>query len=391
MRRDASPNRFHRTAVAFAALLCFTQAWAQTEPEPSIDAVGLQSVVVTATRGSKAVDKIPGAVSVVTRAEMDEQLRVAEDLSAVLAAQVPGYAPSTQKLTSAGESMRGRTALILFDGVPQSNPLRSGAREGYFADPLLIERIEVVSGPSAVQGLGATGGIINYISRTPRQEGTRHTVDGKFTTQGRSDDATYKLGYLLEHKQQDFDALVYVGGVHHGVGVDGHGRRLGLETTQGDLQDSTGHDLFAKLGWQFAPAQRLQASVNRFNLAGDGDWTRVPGDRGNAVPTSAQKGGTVIGEPPRNKVTTASLEWSHAELAGGIASVQLYKQDFSALYGAVNSATFQDPALGPSGQVYDQSEVVAHKKGLRASWVRPDLLLRGLEFTGGLDWLSDTS
>jgi len=397
MTANARPPR---STIALAALLCCASAMAQTSAPPAAAAApadqesttnGPRSVVVTATRGSKAIDKIPGAVSVITRAELDEQLRVAEDLSAVLAAQVPGYSPSTQKLTSAGESMRGRTALILFDGVPQSNPLRAGAREGYFADPLLIERIEVVSGPSAVQGLGATGGIVNYISRRPRQDGTRHTLDAKFTTQGRSDDATTKLGYLLEHKQDRFDAVAYLGGVRHGVGVDGEGRRLGLESTQGDLQDSAGFDGFAKLGWQFTPQQRLQLMLNRFTLEGDGDWTRVLGNRRAGVPTSAQKGGATVGEPTRNKVGTTAIEWSHADLAGGSASVQLYKQDFRALYGAVTSSTFQDSRLAPAGTLYDQSEVVADKKGLRASWVRPDLGLRGLEFTGGLDWLSDTS
>src|SRR3990167_7960441 len=284
-----------RCAVALAAAWCCVPGWAQVTtntvsetppasatPNPGTDDAGVGQmpvVVITATRGSKAVDKIPGAVSVITRKELDEQLGVAEDLSAVLAAQIPGYAPSTQKLSSAGESMRGRAALILFDGIPQSNPLRAGSREGYFADPLLIERIEVVSGPSAVQGLGATGGIINYISRKPRQPGTHHTVDLKLTTQGRSDDASSKLGYLLEHQQPGFEALVYLGAVQRGVGVDGQGRRLGLESTQGDLQDSRGHDGFAKLGWQFAPAQRLQASLNRFTLEGEGDWTRELGDR----------------------------------------------------------------------------------------------------------------
>lgn len=409
-KTNAKAVRFTRCALALAAAWSCTSGWAQSaaaastaadtpqtdtkaqaDADASAEASTLSAVVVTATRGSKAVDKIPGAVSVVTRKEIDDQLRVAEDLSAVLAAQVPGYAPSTQKLTSAGESMRGRTALILFDGIPQSNPLRAGAREGYFADPMLIERIEVVSGPSAVQGLGATGGIINHISRTPRKDGTTHTLDTKFSTQGRSDDATYKLGYLLEHKKDAFDALVYLGGTQRGVGVDGDGHRLGLETTQGDLQDSTGHDVFAKLGWQFASDQRLQASFNQFRVAGDGDWTRVAGNRATGLPTSAQKGGTVPGQSPRNKVSTAAFEWSHADLGGGTADVQLYKQDFSSLYGAGVFASFQDTRIAPSGTLVDQSDIVADKKGLRASWVRPEAGLTGLEFTGGLDWLADTS
>lgn len=353
------------------------------------DATTLDEVVVTATRGSKAIDRIPGAVAVVTRAELDAQLQITEDLSEVLATQVPGYAPSRQKMTTFGESMRGRTPLILFDGIPQSNPLRNGAREGYFADPSVIERVEVVSGASAVQGLGATGGIINYISRTPREEGTSHTIDLKYGTQGRSDDALYKAGYRLEHKQR-FDALLYVGATLRGVGVDGDGRRLGLEGTQGDTQDSTATDVFMKLGLDIDDMQRVQASFNRFVLEGDGDWTRVIGNRAAGITTSAARG-EPVGLPPRNRVQTASVDWAHADLFGGSANVQLYKQDFEALYGAGLFANFQDTAIAPAGTLVDQSEVVADKAGLRTTWVRPDAFVSGLELTLGLDWLSDKS
>lgn len=353
-------------------------------------ATDLDRVIVTATRGSKAIDKIPGAVSVITRNDLDEQLRVVEDLSEVLATQVPGYSPSRGKMTSFGESMRGRTPLVLFDGIPMSNPLRNGAREGYFADPAVIERVEVVSGASAVQGLGATGGIINYISRTPRTEGTRHTFDLKYGTQFESDDALEKGGYLLEHKQGAFDAMGYLGWTARGVGVDGDGRRLGIEGTQGDTQDSIARDVFIKLGYEFADTQRLQLSFNKFRMAGDADWRAVAGDRDADIPTSAERG-SPLGIPPRNKARTAALEWSDADLAGGSAVVQVYKQDFAASYGAVTSAVFQDESIAPRGTLVDQSEVVADKKGLRSSWVRPGFLVDSLELTTGLDWLSDTS
>lgn len=349
----------------------------------------LETVVVTATRGSKAIDKIPGAVSVVTREELDEQLLISDDLSSVLATKVPGYAPSRQKLTSFGESLRGRAPLILFDGVPQTNPLRNGAREGYFADPQVVERVEVVSGASAVQGLGATGGIINYISRTPREDGTVQTIDAHYGTQFHGDDQSWKTGYRLEHRSS-FDALVYVGGTLRGVGVDGDGRRVGIEGTQGDTQDSTASDYFAKVGYDFGDAQRVQVSANQYRIEGNGDWTRVLGNRTDGTTTSAQPG-TPLGTPPRNRVRTLSAEWSDGALAGGYASVQLYKQDFEATYGAGIFANFQDPDLAPVGTLVDQSEIVADKAGLRTSWVRSDLWTLGFELTLGLDWLSDKS
>lgn len=379
----STPLRPLRLIPVVLAILAALPAAAQQTVDPQ-----LERVVVTATRGSKAIDKIPGAVSVITAQEIETQTLVAEDLSAVLSVLAPSYAPSRQKLTSFGESMRGRTALLLFDGVPQSNPLRNGAREGYFADPSLIERIEVISGASAAQGLGATGGIINFISKTPREPGTRQRVELKYGTQGHSDDALWKAGYTLEHKG-DFDALLHVGATLRGLGVDGDGRRLGLEAVQGDTQDSQAKDVFLKLGRDFGP-QRLQFSFNKYRLEGDGDWKPVPGNRATGQLTGATTG-TPPGIPPRNDVRTVSLDWSHADLAGGQARAQVYKQDFSALYGATAATTFQDTSIAPQGQLMDQSEVVADKAGVKLSWVRPDLFVEGLELTTGLDWLKDTS
>ena len=198
----------------------------------------LERVVVTATRSSKAIDKIPGAVAVITAQEIETQTLVAEDLSAVLSVLAPSYAPSRQKLTGFGESMRGRTALLLFDGVPQSNPLRNGAREGYFADPSLIERIEVISGASAAQGLGATGGIINFISRTPREAGTRHRVELKYGSQGhdRQDDRPREHHAPPEQLSEDDRRRTAAGcnPLRRSDCVGGDHRQGGLNTSRAD-------------------------------------------------------------------------------------------------------------------------------------------------------------
>jgi iron complex outermembrane receptor protein len=343
-------------------------------------------VVVTATRGSKAVEKIPGAVTVISSGDIDRHGLVSQDTSALLASQIPGYAPSRQKLSNFGEGLRGRNALLLLDGIPQTNPLRFGGREGYHADPLIVERIEVVSGASAVQGMGATGGIINTITRRVRAAGTRHTVDLKYGTQFHGDTALWKAGYLLEHKgegEDAYDVMAFVGTLVQDVGVDGNGRHLATES----LHQSD--DVFLKLGRDFGP-QRLQFMVNRFDATGFDDWVDVPGDRSAGVPASSVRG-PLAWEPPRNKVRSASLEWTHADLGGGFASLQLFKQDFAARYTGGLIATFQDAAIAPVGTLIDQSEVVADKWGLRSSWVKPGLLVPELEFTAGVDVLDDTS
>lgn len=380
--------RIKRLALALVYAVAGTAEAAEDTPKPKAETT-LNDVVVTATRSEKALEKIPGAVTVITEQELAPQLLIAEDLSQALATFVPGYSPSRQTLSNAGETLRGRRALILFDGIPQSTPVVDGRREGYFADPAIIERIEVVSGASAIYGLGATGGIINYISKTPRKMGTEQRLDAKVMTQFKDDSLGWKTGYRVAHKDARFDALVYVGVTQRGIAYDGDGRRVGTDTVQGNIMDSTAGDVFLKAGANLGP-QRWQFSFNRFKLEGDGDYRVVPGNRAAGIPTTSERG-TPPGNPPRNKVQTANIDWRHSDLGGGLASVQLYKQDFAALFGATNSPTFQDRAIAPVSRLMDQSEIVADKWGVRTSWLRPDLFMPGLELSVGLDYLRDVS
>lgn len=389
--------RLHALAVASVGLFAAPTVLAQANERPDLPASRraeasdgeasqspqvLGQVVVTATRSAKALDKIPGAVSVISRADIDAQGLISEDPSALLTLQIPGYAPARQKLSNFGEGLRGRNALLLLDGIPQTNPLRLGGREGYFADPMVVSRIEVVSGASAAQGLGATGGIINTITRRPTQAGTRQTVELKYGTQFHGDSASLKAGYMVEHKS-DFDLVAYLGARSQDVGVDGAGRALATES----LHQSA--DGFIKIGKDFG-AQRLQLMLNRFHADGFDDRVDVVGNRSTGLPTTSARG-TLAYDAPRNEVSSASLEWTHADLAQGTASVQLFKQDFSARYSGGVIATFQDAALAPVGSLVDQSEIKADKWGARASWVRPDLWTPGLELTLGADYLNDES
>ena len=58
--------------------------------------------------------------------------------------------------------------------------MRDGSRNGAFTDMDTVGRIEVINGPSAAEGIGAAGGIINYISKSPTEDGTQVSVTHAF-------------------------------------------------------------------------------------------------------------------------------------------------------------------------------------------------------------------
>ena len=256
MQEPVLPLLLALTLASFASA-----SSAQTAPAPEEPSQVIPTTVVTGTRTPKAVDKIPGAVTVITPEEIQHTRALTEDATAVLARTVPGYAESSQAMSNTGETLRGRTALRLFDGVPQTSPLREGNRSGTFTDMGIIGRIEVINGPSASEGIGASGGIINYLSRVPTKPGTEVNVSTRLQSAFHDDSLGWKVGLDVAHKSDAYDLLVATSFIDRGITYDGNGRRIGLNTS-GSLADTETKNLFLKLGTNFGPGntQRLQAT-----------------------------------------------------------------------------------------------------------------------------------
>lgn len=350
----------------------------------------LDDIVVSAstTRMPSSHAALPNTITVITREDLDRQLAITQDLSQILANLVPAFAPSRQKLTSFGESLRGRQPLYMVDGVPQSTPLRDGSRDAHTIDPAMIERIEILHGANALQGLGASGGVINIITkRAPKADGFYQEVSlgGSVAMPRQKDDAGWRGSWLGGAREGDFD---FVGGASissEGLYYDGEGRAIGVDTTQGELMDSESYDLFAKAGWNLSESARLQLTANRYRLDGHGGYVLVPGNVANGE-TATSVRGTPEGDAPSNEVDSLALDFSHGAFLGGQLQAQLFWMDFEALFGGGRFATFQDE---DGTLIFDQSQNASEKTGAKLGWTRRELFGLPLAATFGLDALRD--
>ncbi|NMG45305.1 TonB-dependent receptor [Aromatoleum toluvorans] len=350
----------------------------------------LEAVTVTATRSGGVAGETPQKITVITREEIEHQLAINSEPSQVLGNLIPSYSPSRQKLSNAGETFRGRNALYMIDGVPQSNPLRDGKREGYTVDLSMVERIEIIHGASAEQGLGATGGIINFVTRRPRGGDLRQHAGVSVTapTENDYDGLGYKLDYRVEGSRGNWDFLAGLSYQTRGLYYDADGKAIGVDNTQGDTMDSKSYDALFKLGYWFDDNQNLTLSINRFELKGNNDYVNVPGDASEGIPATSRRG-TVGGDAPKNEALTSSLSYTHAKLAGNEIGVQLYSQRFRALFGGGTETAFQDPRIAPRGTLFDQSQNESEKLGAKFTVKRDGLLDNRLMLTGGFDVLQD--
>jgi len=369
----------------------FEAAVAQTPSGSSPELEELQEFVLSSPRLEKPATSLPIKIDIVESESIELQQSLATNPTEILANLIPSYSPSRQKLTSSGESFRGRRPLFLIDGVPQSNPLRDSRRDGITIDMELIERIEVVFGANAIQGLGATGGIINYITKKPPKTGEllqRASFSISSNDNVESDSVGWRAHYTTGKRVGDFDFLGAVSFEKRGLLFDADNRPIGIDNVQGDIADSESVNFFGKTGWEPDENQRLQLTVSKFRIEQDGDFISVSGDRSQGIPATSRDG-QPEGIQPINDVATLSLDYSHRDALGGNLAIQGYYQDFSALFGGGTFGTFQDPEIAPVGELFDQSENNSEKFGARLTYGKRDLVNIPLDLVTGFDFLRD--
>lgn len=378
MNNNAMP--FILTTLA----LSISTAFANESELPSTDShQPLETVVVTATRYSQDTDKIAGAVSVISSEQIEQQRIIADDLTSVVAALVPSMTPSRQKMSNQGENLRGRTALILVDGVPQNNPLRNGNRYAYTIDPSMVERIEVVSGASAVQGMGATGGIINYVTKGAKPgDNWKQTVGTRVTSNLRDDGTGGKVYYNISQYDEVYDVFLAGSWEQQGLYYDGDGNAVGMNQVQGETQDSTAADIYLKTGYNFDTGnQRIELMANSYKIEGNNNYIAVKGDFSNKQPGTVIKG-TPSGDSTSNEAQLISMKYNHDNLADGVLSAQLFWQNYDAVFGEANWWATADMKS-------DQGLISSTKSGFKVSYQKYDLLDLDDSWVIGLDGLHD--
>lgn len=348
----------------------------------------LEEVMVTASRVERPLSTIPNTVTVIGTAELEQQLSIYQDVSTVLGNLIPSFSPSRQKMTNAGESLRGRKPLYMIDGIPQSSPLREGGRDGHTIDPSVLARIEVLHGANAIHGLGASGGIINLITKKPSDELEQTLrLDSMFQSEDLGESADYGVSYSISNRFGNADLLVSLGFRDSGVAYDANGNVIGADNTQGDTMDSKTVNGFLKSGYDWLD-QRLEFTFNYYDIKGNNNWISVPGDVSEGIPSGAIKG-SIEGDGARNKVTNLALNYTNTEFLGHDLRLQIFSQDLQSTYGAeVNPIkTFQDPAYGPN--LIDQSQNNSEKVGFKLTLVKDQFAGLPMNLVYGLDALVD--
>lgn len=285
-------------------------------------------LVVTATRTEENVLDVPQSVRVIEREQLEQQLELTNNLPDILGKLVPGLSPPPLQTTTRGFTLRGRNPLILIDGVPQGGNSSAQLALNTIA-PSSIERIEVVPGASAIYGDGATGGVINLITRTPVEEGAVYDLSVGTrvgVTSIESDSFSYNFRLDAAAAEGPADGRISLTYDIDNARFDADGDRI--PPTGASENNRLG--LLAKVGYDLDAQQRLELSYSHFtsdpNTEFDTDLSifQIPGTQ---TARAVRVGSFDYDIDPGLTSNFLNLTYRHADLFGSQIDAQLYYKD----------------------------------------------------------------
>ena len=342
----------------------------------------LKEIVVSASRQPEILNEVPSSVTILSKKQIQQQLNLSSNLSDILGASVPGLGFSTNRTQNLGQTLRGRRVLVMIDGIPQSTPLRDGAKDMRSLDPTVLDRVEVIKGATAIYGNGADGGLINYITKKANvdkaisgstEAGTNFSLVKPKGTAG------FFVSQLFSGKVNKIDYVVSGRYEETGLYRDAKGRVLSPEYGMNDLKN---WNAFAKIGYDINTNNRLQLMYNYFNSTQHTDYIAKAGVYGNFDSPTTGINGQRPGDPegtPYNH--NASLSYTGENIIGNTdVNATLYFQDYLTL---INYSDFFEN----NGQPATKSKKLGFRLNLNTPYEFSPLITGNITY--GLDILSD--
>ena len=352
----------------------------------------VERIIVTGSRIVESIDEVPASVTIISKKEIEAQLEISSDIQNLLAMHVPGLSVGTGTSSNFAQTLRGRAALVMIDGIPQSTPLKNGAVDMKTLDPSVIERIEIIKGATSMYGNGAAGGIINYITKKSGASGAFNldtSISTRFSAVKLEDSVGEKITSTASGTLNDFSYVASLGFEENGILRDAEGDALG---THYGLSEGKTYNYFTKVDYQIDDDKSIGFTYNYYESQQNSDWIDINGNISKGEKTYAI-------DDPENRPPQAEpqgprgnhnfqLKYSDAEIfANTQLNLDVYKQSIETVF--YYATRFANPDLGLAG---GQSLIKSEKEGLRAT-LNSQFEWDSIEgtFIYGVDVLEDTT
>lgn len=342
----------------------------------------LAPIVMTATRTPKSIAEVAGTVQTIRGDEIAQQAGAGRKVADVLAQLVPSLAPSSGNTSNYGQTMRGRNVLVMIDGVSQTGS-RDVARQLNSISPNMIDHIEVVSGATSIYGSGATGGIINIITkRADKSEPVSFQTKLGLTSADnfRGDSLAYQVGQTASFSNDEVDGFVGIDYTKRGSQFDGNGDRISLSPWQGSTMDTDTIDINGRLNFNLTDNQSLSFGAQYYKDEQDTEY----GPDYSYLKTKTQPSykaikGWSLDNQPFTERYAFNTQYQNQDFLGQILNVEAYYRN--------EKSRFVPYGYSADGVDVKQSQSNVDYAGIRST-VQSDLKVaeRDLKLTYGLDY-----
>ena len=342
----------------------------------------LAPIVMTATRTAKSIAEVAGTVQTIRGDEIAQQAGAGRKVADVLAQLVPSLAPSSGNTSNYGQTMRGRNVLVMIDGVSQTGS-RDVARQLNSISPNMIDHIEVVSGATSIYGSGATGGIINIITkRADKSEPVSFQTKLGLTSADnfRGDSLAYQVGQTASFSNDKVDGFLGLDYANRGSQFDGNGDRISLSPWQGSTMDTDTIDVNGRLNFNLTDNQSLSFGAQYYKDEQDTEY----GPDYSYLKTKTQPSykaikGWSLDNQPFTERYAFNTQYQNQDFLGQILNVEAYYRN--------EKSRFVPYGYSADGVDVKQSQSNVDYAGIRST-VQSDLKVaeRDLKLTYGLDY-----
>ncbi|MDV5226533.1 TonB-dependent siderophore receptor [Providencia rettgeri] len=288
-------------------------------------------MTVSATRSYRSVSEMAQTTWVIDNAEIEQQAEGGKELKDILSQLIPGMSVSGQGRTNYGMNMRGRSMIVMVDGV-RLNSSRSDSRQLDSIDPFNINHIEVISGATSLYGGGSSGGLINIVTKKGQEEKQVDLQIGGKTGFNNGKDHDENVAAAMSGGNENAHGRLSVAYQRYGGWYDGKGKAINIDNTQTGLQFSDRLDVMGAGVINIDDNQQLQATVQYYKSESDGkhglylgkDFAAVKG-QGEAYNSSKLNSDRL----PGTERHMLNLQYSNGDLWGQDFVAQVYYRDES--------------------------------------------------------------
>lgn len=356
------------------------------EPAEAIPVVNAPDVIISATRTPTSIGDVNQSVTVVTEEQIQQQIAVSpsRSLSQILPKLVPGMSQNDGSMDSGtSQKMRGRQIAILIDGVPQLSSPNTQLDLAHI-DPSAIERIEIVRGATAIYGNGATGGLINIITKQAGEGRPSYYTEvqgsGSLTRVLRGLSGTVVQGF--QGKKDWFDYNIVGSFNQQGGMFDAEGSRTMPGTNGvGGYADTKTYNILGKFGATFGD-HRFQLTFNRKESRQDTNYLVDPNVDALPRTTTRFVPGLALDEQPKLTNSQVSADYTHPHLfLDSRVHIQGYYRSQQTRFATLDTRLFGSPDIV---QGIVQTDVL----GARAEVTTPIPVYGKPQVTWGMDFSS---